>query len=1201
MLNKKFKKAISAVTMFATVISLSGVSMLGALTANAATIVDGDLIKSNATNSDGTPTLASTDVYIVKIVGTKKFKRLILNPEVFNSYGHLKWSNIKTVSQAEEDSYAISSLVRVDGDTKVYALTPAGDTGAKSWVNVTADQFISGANSDPDSIYTINSVDSGFYAVKTDITTVDQLKAFYRDGSLPAGTVTDGALQVTLASTTPESANVPTSVGVELLKFNLAASNAGDVVVNGITLTAGGLGAANQIQNVALYDSNGNRINTTLKNVSSEKTVTLNTNGFVVKAGTTETITVKASFATAVSNMYLGIKAAGDVASNAASTGGSFPVNGNAITSVVASGLATLVISDDGTPSTVNLGDKGAVLAKFKINNNGNNEDSTVTKISLKRDSSVSSSAADDDFENLALYSGSTKIATASGIVNKYVTFNIDGGVSVPKNQTKKFTVKGDVVDGAGKNIKLSLDDGVDVTAAGASYPSIITDSYTGSTVAISAGAFTIEKVNAPVDKIKPNTTNVVLGTFKMTANSGQEVDLSSLALSITTTNDNQAAASAFTKLSNVEIFDATTGVVYDLSYYNDGGTATKVYRNTSIDIYMQSGVTHELVVRGDTASDATNQDYTAAISNAGSQLTIKETENDTAVTDITPNAVTLGKVTVQTAGVTFSLAPLSAAKNAVVGSEVEAIDLNIEAAKISNIKVTELKFKNDPADSDMTSSVVSGFKLYQSGVSTPIATVGTSTLASEEVTFPDLSIAVPAGTTAKFYVTATLVNDSSNNSKTLQLELSGYSAEENTDTSSDSVYDTTNDGTGGGGTANDGVLVAGTLRSARTITIVGQGILYVSTDNTDSKTDADIYAVAGTTSPELATLKLKAVNEDVKVKTIVVHSSYASIANVVSKLSLVKASDNTVVAEKTNIGQDTTFDNLSLIVPQSDTKFYLKADLNKIGQDQVGVLDQTALTWHFASIEAEGNASGSTLARNAVAGVVAGEIAYDQNGDGTFSGAETAATAESKSVGVLASRISSVELVPSYNGTTVATQIAGTGEYNVAIIKVTTDASTNTTSDGSDIKTVLQQVKLEVNKNSTTMALSGMTLQKIGGNGSAVNGTDDAGNGAFAAGGTGLGYAAFDLTGAGFGTDDEIAPSSTSYYVVKATVSALQANNGNDWIKIDLDQLNGADGDKDAAGANFSWIDATGAATKFPLRLDGISSIDGTKINEQS
>jgi hypothetical protein len=71
------------------------------------------------------------DVYIVKYVGSKKFKRLILSPSVFNNYGHLKWEDVMNVSQAVLDSYTTSNLVRAVGDDKIYWLYAQGDTGGK--------------------------------------------------------------------------------------------------------------------------------------------------------------------------------------------------------------------------------------------------------------------------------------------------------------------------------------------------------------------------------------------------------------------------------------------------------------------------------------------------------------------------------------------------------------------------------------------------------------------------------------------------------------------------------------------------------------------------------------------------------------------------------------------------------------------------------------------------------------------------------------------------------------------------------------------------------------------------------------------------------------------------------------------------------------------------------------------------------------
>ncbi|MCG2809564.1 MAG: hypothetical protein L6275_04485, partial [Candidatus Portnoybacteria bacterium] len=113
------------------------------------TMDDGDLIR-NPNAEDST----KFDIYIVKIVGVKKFKRLILSPSVFESYGHLKWENVQDVSQATMDEYIISNLVRVEGDEKVYQLFPSGDTGTKEIMN---------QGYDSDSIYTVNSIDINSY------------------------------------------------------------------------------------------------------------------------------------------------------------------------------------------------------------------------------------------------------------------------------------------------------------------------------------------------------------------------------------------------------------------------------------------------------------------------------------------------------------------------------------------------------------------------------------------------------------------------------------------------------------------------------------------------------------------------------------------------------------------------------------------------------------------------------------------------------------------------------------------------------------------------------------------------------------------------------------------------------------------------------------------------------------------------------
>jgi hypothetical protein len=103
-------------------------------------------------------TAGNPDVYIVKYSNGKRYKRLVLNPSVFKSYGHLKWENLLTIPDEMMNLFTTSNLVRVDGQSSIYQLTPSGDTGSKTLYSSTV-------GLDSDSIYIINATDFGNYVL----------------------------------------------------------------------------------------------------------------------------------------------------------------------------------------------------------------------------------------------------------------------------------------------------------------------------------------------------------------------------------------------------------------------------------------------------------------------------------------------------------------------------------------------------------------------------------------------------------------------------------------------------------------------------------------------------------------------------------------------------------------------------------------------------------------------------------------------------------------------------------------------------------------------------------------------------------------------------------------------------------------------------------------------------------------------------
>lgn len=69
-------------------------------------------------------------VYVI----VNNFKRHVPNPAVFNSYGY-KWSDIKVVPASESAKYQVTTLMRVQGDPKVYAI----ENGARKWITSPAE------------------------------------------------------------------------------------------------------------------------------------------------------------------------------------------------------------------------------------------------------------------------------------------------------------------------------------------------------------------------------------------------------------------------------------------------------------------------------------------------------------------------------------------------------------------------------------------------------------------------------------------------------------------------------------------------------------------------------------------------------------------------------------------------------------------------------------------------------------------------------------------------------------------------------------------------------------------------------------------------------------------------------------------------------------------------------------------------------
>ena len=111
------------------------------------------------------------DVFLARIANGKRFKRLLLNPTVFNSYG-FDWQSVRDVGADEIDRWAHSSLVRLEDDYQVWQLFPDGDVGERRSLNISQEQFIS-AGFDWDSVAVINRTEFDAYTAGRPVTAAE--------------------------------------------------------------------------------------------------------------------------------------------------------------------------------------------------------------------------------------------------------------------------------------------------------------------------------------------------------------------------------------------------------------------------------------------------------------------------------------------------------------------------------------------------------------------------------------------------------------------------------------------------------------------------------------------------------------------------------------------------------------------------------------------------------------------------------------------------------------------------------------------------------------------------------------------------------------------------------------------------------------------------------------------------------------------
>ncbi len=884
------KKIISIALAITTTCWLTSLAVLAPV-ASGATILEGDVVSPDAsyTDADGN-TYYPYDVFIVKYVGDKKFKRLVLNPQVFESYGHLKWENIKTVTVAELEAFTTAELVRAIDDDKVYKLFPDGDTGIKRWVE-SLDCF-NDQGYDWDSVYIINSVDRDNYTT----------------GTCMCGTCGEGGeLSLSLASDTPAGATVPKNAqGVSFLKVNVTGSG----TISQITVKRTCAGATADISNLYLYE-NDERLTSgrSLSSATSKATFI----GLDITAPTT--FEVVADLAGTAGNVdCFAIESASDVTSDA-TVGGSFPIQGNPMAMSGTNGGTLTVVDSGPTSYNVTIGEKEVEISRFKVTTG--TEGGNIYRIQLFNGGTVTNAK----ITNLKLKdSEGTLLATDDVISNDgYVTFVLDDPYYIKKGGNEIFYVYADI-GGAkpDRTIELYLELSTDILGIGTTYGYGMAATITGfdSTdageaidVTLKGGDLTLAKSGPGAANIGTDTDDTVFLEFSMVAAADITIKRTRLYFCKDDSGDGDYATMTTTlggggDVEDIKMVDKDTGTILvgpvDGSDF-DGGTVanacpdldTAVYEEFTDTFDIASGETKNLQITadiktantdiaGETELAATDKvvfglyNWPQWIGTSGNISYVKYSGTTDAVDDsaIAPSSNIAGdEMTIQSAALVVTLAASPSGTDAterkfVLGQTgVDMAGFVFTSAEASDITVTALTvtgfvdggdddgFDEGLTDGNYVKDTLSGLELWEVESDTKIAgTKGWSGTNYADMVWTGLSWVIPAGESRTLLVKADI--SSSGNATGSETDDTEELSVDIPDVSADI---TCNDEDGNDVTVTDTDGVNGTTNPNVNISVIDKGSISFAkaSDTPESK-----LLAMGSTDNEVSKFKITGTNE---------------------------------------------------------------------------------------------------------------------------------------------------------------------------------------------------------------------------------------------------------------------------------------------------------------------------------------------------
>lgn len=830
-----------------------------------------------------------------------------------------------------------------------------------------------------------------------------------------------GGVTISLAASTAEATVVPLGAqGVEFMTFNVKAGST-DARLEQITVRRGGIGTKDAFTKVYLY-SNGMRVDNG-RSLNTDDEATFNVN-MTVKAGMTQSFTVRADMETNTDYSgdmnYFEIRTASAVES-AGTVSGSFPVRGNSI-SLGNQAIGTVEVEAQGSDSTAKIGEEEVVIGEFDLT--ATNDDITLLALTLKQ----RGSAPTDFLENIELKQGGTMVGTGS-VSGDYIMFEMEEGFLVEDGQTKRFKVYADLgITDSGDTVQLILDESSDLEASSADFGSF--NAGVTNTSLNTANALEVEveggKINVDIDgsndEVRVDQNDVVFGTFSILA-TAEDLDIDSLEFELNKANGDIC-------LEDLRIRDKNGKGSYTLEDTDTCATGDTSTTYTAENLTLNQGTTYEFEIVGDIAATAAEDDayyFTWAASAVDGEGV--SSDNTLSADDFSSGNLTGPTMTVSPSSLTVRSVAISTSETVVNGADkVLVFRGTLEAGSTSDIEVTSVTVGEGPNDDDDWGNLVDSMYLYVGGVQVD----SDNTVSGEAALFDGLSINVPAGSANKvsFEIYADITDGSTTGD--IQVQIEDMDA---TDEDGDTVSPVDSDGD---------ELTDDELESPRTVTVAGTGSLTAVIDTNYTGLRNDMYVLAGTDKQLVGRVQLKATNEDVLLKDLVVFAtSTASTSTLESTFGeLMVYSDaamTTLLTSEDFTKGNITLEDVDFTVPADETKYlYLGVSVQSIGTADDGTATaSTSVTMRLedTGTTAEGLSSKSDLASGDVTAT-----------EGTFT----------KAFEVVGSQITSV--ASSFaNGNLVG------GEQVFFNFSVTANSGDNTDASGDSLDAYLTRLNLQL------------------------------------------------------------------------------------------------------------------------------------------